>query len=67
MRSPWSISRDIAFISVVLPEPVPPEMITFSRAAAAISSTRATGWVSAPNSISLAKSMPFLPNLRIEM
>ena len=31
-RSPASIMRDIAFISVVLPEPVPPEMITFSRA-----------------------------------
>ena len=44
MRSPWSISRDMAFISVVLPEPVPPEMIDVEPARApAISSTRATG------------------------
>ena len=65
-RSPGSISRDMAFIIVVLPEPVPPEMMMFSRARAAISSTRATGGVSAPSSISCAKSIGFLPNLRIE-
>ena len=40
--------RDMAFISVVLPEPVPPEMITFSRHRPAISSTRATGAVNEP-------------------
>ena len=56
----------MALSSVVLPEPVPPEMITFSRICPAISSTRATGRVIAPNSISLAKSMLFLLNLRIE-
>ena len=63
MRSPGSIRRDMAFISVVLPEPVPPEMMTFSRRCAAISSTRATGVVSAPNSISLAKSIALLAEL----
>ncbi len=38
-----SISRDMAFISVVLPDPVPPEMTTFSRHRPATSNTRATG------------------------
>ena len=66
-RSPGSIKRDMAFISVVLPEPVPPEMITFSRARPATSSTRATCWVSEPKLTSLAKSIDFLLNLRIEI
>ena len=49
-----------------LTEPVPPEITTLSRARAAICNTRATGSVMAPNSISRAKSIVFLPNLRIE-
>ena len=44
MRSPWSIRRDSALSMVVLPEPVPPETMMFSRQRAAISSMRATGW-----------------------
>ena len=30
-RSSWSMNRDMAFIIVVLPDPVPPEMMMFSR------------------------------------
>ena len=63
MRSPWSISRDTAFIIVVLPEPVPPEMMMFNRARPAISRMRATWRVRAPNSISLAKSIATLDHL----
>ena len=67
MRSPMSISRDSAFSSVVLPEPVPPEMMTLRRRAPPSPARRATGWVSEPNSISLAKSILWRENLRIEM
>ena len=56
----------MALSSVVLPEPVPPEMMMLRRIWPAISSTRATGRVIAPNSISLLKSMLFLLNFRIE-
>ena len=67
MRSPGSISRDMALSRVVLPEPVPPEMMTFSRAWAAICRIRATGRVIAPSSTSVAKSIRCLLNLRMEM
>ena len=67
MRSPGSIMRDRALSRVVLPDPVPPEMMMLSRQRPAISSTRATGGVMAPNSTSLAKSMGFLVNLRMDM
>ncbi len=46
-----------AFISVVLPEPVPPEMITLRRERLAISSTRATCAVIEPNATRRAKSI----------
>ena len=49
-----------------MPDPVPPEMITLSRAVAAISSTRASGGLSEPNWISRSKSMILRANLRID-
>jgi len=66
MRSVGSISRDIAFIIVVFPDPVPPEMMTLRRAREPISRMRATCGVSEPNSTSLAKSMTRRENFRIE-
>ena len=47
-RSSLWIRRDIAFSSVVLPDPVPPEMTTLRRDSPAISSTRAITGVSEP-------------------
>ena len=65
-RSAGSIMRDIAFISVVLPEPVPPEMMTLRRARPEISRMRATCGVQLPWATRRAKSIFRLVNLRIE-
>ena len=51
---------------VVLPVPVPPEMIVVLRACTAAVSTSAMFWVIAPNSTSLLSASLFLENLRIE-
>ena len=68
MRSPWSIRRDSAFSSVVLPEPVPPEMRMLSRARAAICSTVRHRRRSARRSSIRRRGRSLcLANLRIEM
>ncbi len=67
MRSPLSIICDIAFIRVVLPAPVPPEISTLSRAREPISSTVATGLEIEPLAISISSVMRRRANLRIEM
>ena len=67
MRSPGSIMRESALSSVVLPEPVPPEMMMFSRQRATISRKLAScGETRAARRRSLAKSSMLCENLRIE-
>ena len=57
----------MAFIRVVLPEPVPPEMTMFNRQRPAISKILRIGSEMDPNSTILARSIFFLENLRIVM
>ncbi len=60
-------ARLIAFSSVVLPDPVPPEMMMFSRARPAISSTRATCAVRSRLRPGGRNRCRRLANLRIEI
>ena len=60
------MKADSAFSIVVLPVPVPPEMIVVLRAWTAAASTSAMFCVIAPNSTSLCRPSLFLENLRIE-
>src|SRR5882762_1705727 len=67
VRSAPSIMRDSALSSVVLPEPVPPEIRMLSRQRAAIFSTVAiAGEMLAPAAI-VSRVMLFFENLRIEI
>ncbi len=66
-RSPGSIIFDRALSMVVLPEPVPPEMMTFMRQAPAIFSTVAIFSDIEPNPRIMSSVIGFSENLRIEM
>ena len=65
-RSFSEMKADSALSIVVLPEPVPPEMIVVMRAFTAAASSSAIGGRSAPTSTSLPRLSGFLENLRIE-
>jgi hypothetical protein len=65
-RSFSEMKPDSAFSMVVLPEPVPPEMMVVMRAFTAAASTSAIGGRSAPTSTSFDRFIGFLENLRIE-
>ena len=65
-RSFSEMNADSALSIVVLPEPVPPEMIVVMRAFTAAASSSAIGGLSAPISTSLFRLNGFLENLRIE-
>ena len=65
-RSFSEMKADSALSIVVLPEPVPPEMIVVMRAFTAAASTSAICGRSAPMSTSLFRLNGFLENLRIE-
>src|SRR3546814_10424018 len=67
MRSPGSINWDIAFSSVVLPEPVPPEIRMLRRLRAAIFSTVAMACEMLFCRAITSSVMPFLENLRMEI
>ena len=60
------MKADRALSIVVLPEPVPPEMIVVTRALTAAASTSAIGGRSAPMSTSLLRLNGLLENLRID-
>ena len=66
-RSPGSIIFDKALSMVVLPEPVPPEMMTFMRLAPAILSTVAIFSDIEPKPFIMSSVIGFSENLRIEM
>src|SRR4051794_41357504 len=66
-RSPGSIIFDKALSMVVLPEPVPPEMITFIRLAPAIFKTVAIFSDIEPKLFIMSSVIGFSENLRIEM
>ena len=66
-RSPGSIIFDRALSIVVLPEPVPPEMMTFMRLAPAILSTVAIFSDIEPKPRIMSSVIGFSENLRIEM
>src|SRR3712207_3476934 len=66
-RSPGSIIFDKALSMVVLPEPVPPEMMTFMRLAPAIFSTVAILSDIEPKPFIMSSVIGFSENLRIEM
>ena len=66
-RSPGSISFDKALSIVVLPEPVPPEMMMFMRLAPAIFSTVAIFSDIEPKPRIMSMVIGFSENLRIEM
>ncbi len=65
-RSFSEMNADSAFSIVVLPEPVPPEMIVVTRAFTAAASSSAICGLIAPISTSLFRLNGFLENLRIE-
>ena len=65
-RSSSGMKAESALSMVVLPVPVPPEMIVVLRACTAAARTSAMFWVIAPNSTSLCRPSLFLENLRIE-
>ena len=65
-RSFSEMKADSALSIVVLPEPVPPEMIVVMRAFTAAASTSAICGAIAPTSTSLFRLNGFLENLRIE-
>src|SRR5215204_4041266 len=65
-RSLSEMKADNALSIVVLPEPVPPEMIVVTRARTAAARTSAIGGRSAPMSTSFCRLNGFLENLRIE-
>ena len=67
VRSPWSIIRHMAFSSVVLPEPVPPEIRMLRRPRPAIFSTVAMSGEMLPCRAITSSVISFLENLRIEM
>ena len=67
IRSPGSISCDIAFRVVVLPEPVPPEITMLSRQAAAIFKSRARASEMLPWRAMESSVIVFFANLRIEI
>src|SRR3546814_3322008 len=67
MRSPGSINWDIAFSSVVLPEPVPPEIRMLRRLRAAIFRTVAMACEMLFCRAITSSVMPFLENLRMEI
>src|SRR3984885_3850852 len=66
-RSFSEMKADSALSMVVLPEPVPPEMISVTRAFTAAASNSAICGRSAPTSISLLRLNGFLENLRIDI
>ncbi len=66
IRSRSSMNADMALSSVVLPEPVPPEMRTLRRAATIAFSTSATWAGTLPISISRSMLIGTLANLRID-
>ena len=66
IRSRSSMKADMALSIVVLPEPVPPEISTLSRAATTAFSTSATCAGTEPISISRAMLIGVLANLRID-
>ena len=65
-RSFSEMKAESALSMVVLPEPVPPEMMAETRALTAAPSTSAICGRSAPTSTSLFRLNGFLENLRIE-
>ncbi len=65
-RSFSEMKPESALSMVVLPEPVPPEMMVVMRAFTAAASTSAIGGRSAPTSTSLLRLNGFLENLRID-
>jgi hypothetical protein len=66
-RSPGSIIFDKAFSIVVLPEPVPPEMMMFMRLAPAILSSVAIFSDIDPKPRIMSSVIGFSENLRMEM
>ena len=66
-RSLSEMKEESAFSIVVLPEPVPPEMMSVMRVLTAAASSSAIGGRSAPISTSLLRLNGFLENLRIEI
>ena len=66
-RSFSEMKEDSALSIVVLPEPVPPEMISVTRAFTAAASNSAICGRSAPTSTSLLRLNGFLENLRIDI
>ena len=66
-RSFSEMKADSALSIVVLPEPVPPEMISVTRAFTAAASNSAICGRSAPTSTSLFRLNGFLENLRIDI
>jgi hypothetical protein len=65
-RSFSEMKPDNALSMVVLPEPVPPEMMVVTRAFTAAASSSAICGRSAPTSMSLLRLNGFLENFRID-
>ena len=65
-RSPWLMAAESALSSVVLPEPVPPEITVETRALTAPCMKSATAIGMALNSTSFSSVIGFLENFRIE-